>query len=249
MNVLILAGGKGTRLGSRTELRPKPMVEVGDRPIIRHIIDHYRRHGHHRFHIALGHQADVIRDWAADVAASDADLRLGEEPPPAGWSLHLHDTGEESLTATRIRHMEAHLGEERFLMTWGDGVSDVDLDAVIDFHRTHGRLATVTAVRPPARYGHLEIESDGRVAVFDEKPQAAEGWINGAFFVLEPGIFEYIPEDRDLMWEHEPMRRLAEDGELMAFQHHGFWQCMDTRRDHKILEDLWSSGTPPWIPR
>ena len=253
MNVAILAGGFGTRLGEETELRPKPMVEIGGRPILLHIMDHYRRFGHSDFHIALGHRGEFIKRYMTQFCNLDGDLSIdfasGEvihhRRRPLDWRVHLHDTGGETLTAGRILQLRPHLKDETFMLTWGDGLSDIDLDELLAFHRSHGRLATVTAVRPPARYGHLEIGDDGRITEFSEKPQAAEGWINGAFFVLEPGIFDYIEGD-DQMWEHAPMRNLALDEQLMAFQHEGFWQCMDTRRDRQVLEDLWANDMAPW---
>lgn len=256
MKVAILAGGFGTRLGEETELRPKPMVEIGGRPILLHIMDHYRRFGHRDFHVALGHRGEYIKRYMTQFSDLQGDLSIDfasgridrRHHQPLDWRVNLHETGGETLTGGRILRMRPHLEEEPFMLTWGDGLSDIDLDALLDFHRSHGRLATVTAVRPPARFGHLEIADNGRITEFSEKPQAAEGWINGAFFVLEPGIFDYIDRDADAMWEHGPMRNLAQDGELMAYRHGGFWQCMDTRRDRQILEDLWSSGTPPWCP-
>ena len=257
MKVAILAGGFGTRLGEETELRPKPMVEIGGRPIILHIMDHYRRYGHRDFHIALGYRGEYIKRYMMQFSNLEGDLSIDFESgdiirrghQPIDWKVHLHETGGLTLTGGRILRMKPHLSGETFMLTWGDGLSDVDLDALMDFHRSHGRRATVTAVRPPARFGHLEIATDGRITEFSEKPQAAEGWINGAFFVLEPGIFDYLQMRQDEMWEHGPMRKLASDGQLMAYQHEGFWQCMDTRRDRQILEDLWANGQAPWRKR
>ena len=254
MKVAILAGGFGTRLGEETELRPKPMVEIGGRPILLHIMDHYRRFGHREFHVALGHRGEYIKRYMTQFSSLEGDLSIDfasgrvarDSRMPHDWEVNLHETGEQTLTGGRIRRLRPHLENETFMLTWGDGLSDVDLDRLLDFHRSHRRLATVTAVRPPARYGHLEIQEDGGVTEFSEKPQAAEGWINGAFFVLEPGIFDYIDDAEDVMWEHAPMRKLAADGELMAYRHEGFWQCMDTRRDRQVLESLWESGAAPW---
>ena len=252
MKVVILAGGFGTRLAEETEIRPKPMVEIGGRPILWHIMMHYHTYGHHEFLIALGHKGEYIKRWARDLASLEGHLtvrtKTGEvtvhDAAVPDWTVHLVDTGRSTLTGGRIKRLAPWVGDETFMLTWGDGVSDVDLDRLLDFHRSHGKLATMTAVRPPARYGHMEFDGD-RVTEFTEKPQAREGWINGAFFVLEPGIFDYIRGD-DVMWEHEPLRLLAKDGKLMAYRHHSFWQCMDTLREKHILESLWQSGDAPW---
>lgn len=252
MKVAILAGGFGSRLGEDTEIKPKPMVEIGGQPILWHIMGHYAQFGHKEFYIALGYRGDYIKRYASEMASlvGDMTVNLGdgtvERPKGVGadWVLHLIETGSMTLTGGRIKRLKPYLDKDTFMLTWGDGVSDVNLDELIKFHRGHGKLATVTAVRPPARYGHLEIEGD-RIVEFSEKPQTAEGWINGAFFVLEPEIFRYVDGDK-VMWEHEPMRRLAADGQLMAYRHGGFWQCMDTRRDKHVLEELWASGKAPW---
>ncbi|MEM7203451.1 MAG: glucose-1-phosphate cytidylyltransferase [Planctomycetota bacterium] len=252
MKVGILAGGYGSRLAEETVVRPKPMVEVGGKPILWHIMMHYAHHGMTEFAIALGYKGEYIKKYFHDYCALDGDLTVdfanrkvesrGQQAPD--WRVHLVETGQQTLTGGRIKRLADYLGDDTFMLTWGDGVSDVDLGELLRFHRAHGKLATVTAVRPPARYGRLEI-TDGRVAEFQEKPQMAEGWINGAFFVLEPGIFEYIDGDQT-MWEHEPLERLCADGQLMAYQHSGFWQCMDTLREKHILEDLWGKGDAPW---
>ena len=252
MKVAILAGGLGSRLAEETEVRPKPMVEIGGRPILWHIMRHYHSYGHDHFLIALGYKGEHIKRWARDMATLDGDMTVrtgsGEverhRTASPDWSIHLVETGLPTLTGGRIKRLRSAIGNETFMLTWGDGVSDVDLDKLLAFHRSHGKLATMTAVRPPARYGYLEFDGD-RVQRFTEKPQTREGWINGAFFVLEPGIFDYIDGD-DVMWEHEPMRRLAEDGELMAFRHESFWQCMDTLREKYLLQSLWETGEAPW---
>ena len=254
MKIAILAGGLGSRLGADTEVRPKPMVEIGGRPILLHIMDHYRRYGHCDFHIALGYRGEFIKRYMTQFQNLDGDLSIDftsgdvvrQERFPVDWRVNLHETGDKTLTGGRILQLKRHLDDGTFMMTWGDGLSDVDLDELLAFHKSHGRLATVTAVRPPARFGHLEMLPDGRIVEFSEKPQAAEGWINGAFFVLEPGIFDYIDIDPDVMWEHAPMRNLAADGQLVAYRHEGFWQCMDTRRDRDLLETLWAGGEAPW---
>ena len=252
MRVGILAGGKGTRLAEETQVRPKPMVEIGGRPILWHIMRHYAHFGHRHFAIGLGYKGEVIKRYVLDSAAVEGSLtvnmRTGEvrahsrEAPD--WEVDLIDTGDDTMTGGRIKRLVPHLGPDPFMLTWGDGVSDVDLDALVEFHRSHGKLVTMTAVRPPARYGHLVFDGD-QVVQFDEKPQIGEGWINGAFFVMEPAVADYIDGD-STQFEHEPMERLAADGQLMAYKHDSFWQCMDTLREKHILNTLWESGTPPW---
>ncbi len=252
MKVGILAGGYGTRLAEETEIRPKPMVEIGGRPILWHIMMHYARYGHNEFAIALGYKGEYIKRWFQDFGSLEGSLTIHtksgkvtrHERNAPDWTVDLVDTGLQTLTGGRIKRLQPWLGEETFMLTWGDGVADVDLDALLKFHRGHGRLATMTAVRPPARYGHLDFEGD-RVKCFTEKPQTSEGWINGAFFVLEPGVFDYIDGD-DVMWEQEPMERLAADGQLMAYRHTSFWQCMDTLREKHLLERMWEEGDAPW---
>lgn len=250
--VAILAGGKGTRLAEETQVRPKPLVEIGGKPILWHIMKHYGAHGFRHFAIALGYKGDMIKRYMVEAAAMhgtmSVNLRTGEitgdNVDAPDWDVDLVDTGDDTMTGGRIKRLLPHVGRGTFMLTWGDGLSDVDLDALLAFHRAHGKVATLTAVRPPARYGHLVIEGD-RIAEFSEKPQIGEGWINGAFFVLEPEVGEYIAGD-DTMFEHEPLEKLAADGQLMAYQHESFWQCMDTLREKHILEQLWESGSPPW---
>ena len=252
MKVAFLAGGFGSRLAEETELRPKPMVEIGGKPILWHIMRHYANFGFNDFVVALGYKGDYIKRYFADYGSLrdnvTADLKTGqvasENQQDLDWSIELVDTGQDTMTGGRIKRLAPNLGNETFMLTWGDGVSDVDIDALVAFHRKHGKLATVTAVRPAARYGRLEIEGD-EVVSFTEKPQLAEGWINGAFFVLEPGIFDYIGDD-NVMFEHSPMEQLASDGQLMAYRHEGFWQCMDTLREKHVLEEIWRSGNAPW---
>jgi len=252
MKVGILAGGVGTRLVEETEVKPKPMVEIGGRPILWHIMMHYSHYGFNDFVIALGYKGEVIKKYMVDYCSLNSDLtvsfRTGEITIHDGykpdWTVDLVDTGIPTLTGGRIKRLAAHLGDETFMMTWGDGVSDVNLTDLLEFHRSHGKLATLTAVRPTARFGHLELDGN-RVMEFSEKPQTQEGWVNGAFFVLEPGVVDYIEGD-ETQWEREPLERLAKDGQLMAYQHTSFWQCMDTLRDKVLLEELWQSGNPPW---
>ena len=254
LKVAILAGGYGSRLGEDTELKPKPMVEIGGHPLLWHIMNHYGHYGHNEFYVALGYRGDYIKRYMSEQLDTRGNMKVDFargsverlEHFSKDWQVNLIDTGSQTLTGGRILRLREYIGDSTFMLTWGDGVSNVNLDELLEFHRSHDRLATVTAVRPPARYGHIEISEDGKVSEFSEKPQTAEGWINGAFFVLEPGIFDYIEGDM-VMWEHAPMTNLARDGQLMAYCHHGFWQCMDTRRDKQVLEDLWSSGDAPWM--
>ncbi len=252
MKVAILAGGVGSRLSEETEVKPKPMIEIGGRPILWHIMKHYSCHGFNEFVIALGYKGEVIKKYMVDYCPLNSDLtvnlRTGQVRVNGGykpdWIVDLVETGILTMTGGRIKRLAPYLGNETFMLTWGDGVSDVDLRKLLAFHRSHGKLATLTAVRPPARFGHLDLDGD-RVAEFSEKPQTREGWINGAFFVLEPGVMDYIDGD-DAQWEREPLERLARDGQLRAYRHTSFWQCMDTLRDKVLLNELWSSGRAPW---
>ena len=254
MKVAILAGGAGTRLAEETEVKPKPMVEIGGMPILMHIMKHYAHYGFEHFVIALGYKGEHIKKYFVDYCSLDGNLTVdlktrqvnthgGERP---NWTVELVDTGTATMTGGRIKRLAQIIGNETFMMTLGDGVSDVNIEKLLAFHRAHGKLTTMTAVRPPARFGHLEFVDGGeRVLEFTEKPQTAEGWINGAFFVLEPGVFDYI-EDDQTTWEHAPLQNLAREGQLVAYKHESFWQCMDTLRDKYVLERLWNSGNPPW---
>ena len=253
MKVGILAGGHGTRLAEETEIKPKPMVEIGGRPILWHIMMHYSCFGHNDFVIALGYKGEVIKRYMVDYCSLNSNLTINlkagrvdlhDTAGIQGWTINLIDTGLHTMTGGRIKRLQPYMGDKTFMLTWGDGVSTVDLSRLLAFHRAHGRLITMTAVRPPARYGHMEFDGD-RIREFTEKPQTAEGWINGAFFVVEPQVFDYIDGD-DTQFEKEPLERLAAEGELMAYKHDGFWQCMDTRRDKFVLEKLWDSGEAPW---
>ncbi len=252
MKVAILAGGVGSRLSEETVIKPKPMVDIGGRPIIWHIMKHYYQYGHREFIIALGYKGEYIKKYMIDYCSIHSDLTVsfrngdvkkhGNHMPD--WIVHLIETGQETLTGGRIKRLAPYIDNETFMLTWGDGVSNVNLNELLKFHKSHGKIATVTAVRPTARFGHMEFNGN-RVVNFCEKPQTAEGWINGAFFILEPEVMEYIDGD-STQWEREPMERLAEDGQLVAYKHDGFWQCMDTLRDKKLLQELWDNGNAPW---
>ena len=252
MKIAILAGGVGSRLSEETEIKPKPMVEIGGRPILWHIMMHYSRYGHKEFAVALGYKGEYIKKWMIDYSSLNGNLTVNLKDGRVethgtnnhDWTVDLIDTGQATLTGGRIKRLAPYLGNKTFMLTWGDGVSNVDLRKLLEFHRSHGKLLTVTAVRPPARFGLLEMKGD-QVVAFTEKPQLGEGWINGAFFVAEPKVLDYIAGD-DTQWEHAPMENIARDGQLMAYRHDGFWQCMDTLRDKKLLESLWDSKRAPW---
>jgi glucose-1-phosphate cytidylyltransferase len=253
VKAVILAGGSGSRLSEETVIRPKPMVEIGGKPILWHLMNIFSSHGFDEFVIALGYRGEVIKEYFLNFFALNNDITLdlatgtttiheGRQPR---WKVHLVDTGLQTETGGRVKRLEKWIGEDRtFMMTYGDGLSNVDLRALVRFHEAHGKLATVTTVRPPARFGGIVFDG-ARVTEFTEKPQTGEGWINGGFFVLDRQVLRYISADATL-WEREPMERLAEDGELMAYKHEGFWQPMDTLRERRLLEDLWASGAPPW---
>jgi glucose-1-phosphate cytidylyltransferase len=252
MQVVILAGGRGTRLTEETVIRPKPMVEIGGKPMLWHIMQIYAAHGFKDFVVACGYRGDVIKEYwnNARLHNSDVvvDLARGDvhliNASPIDWRVAVIDTGVETQTGGRLKRLRDWVGKETFMATYGDGVSDLDVKALVDFHRRHGKLATVTAVHPPARFGSLNLQGDA-VGAFSEKAQASEGWINGGFFVFEPQVLEYIGGDETLL-EREPLERLAQDGQLMAYRHAGFWQAMDTLREKQHLESLWASGKAPW---
>ncbi len=252
MKVVILAGGLGTRLAEETVVRPKPMVEIGGHPILWHIMNIYAAHGYKDFLVACGYKSEHIKDYFLNYRArrSDisVDLRNGHVEIENGrgpdWRVTLVETGLNTQTGGRIKRCQPWLAHETFMVTYGDGVGNIDISRLVDFHQAHGKLATLTAVRPPARFGGLTCEGD-RIACFSEKPQVGEGWINGGFMVFEPAALEYVGGDRDSL-EREPVERLAADGQLMAYRHEGFWQPMDTLREKELLESLWQSGRAPW---
>jgi len=250
--VVILCGGMGTRLAEYSEIRPKPLVEIGGRPILWHIMKHYAGYGFKEFILALGYKGEQIKRYFLDFHTLNQDLTvtLGDGTRQnikynnmEDWKVHLVDTGQNTMTGDRLKRLAFMINQKSFMMTYGDGVSDVNLDALLKFHQNNKGLVTLTAVRPPARFGALEFEGN-KIRHFKEKSVLHEGWINGGFFVINSNALDYIKGD--VMWEHAPMERLAEEGNLNAYKHEGFWQCMDMPRDLKYLESLWESGTPPW---
>ena len=250
--VVILCGGMGTRLAEQTEVYPKPMVDIGGRPILWHIMKHYCRYGFDDFTLALGWKGEQIKRYFLDfcalaqdfsVALADGQVQKLNDNQVEPWHVNLVDTGQKTLTGGSLKQLAPLVDKGTFMMTYGDGVGNVDLNELLAFHRTHGGLVTMTAVRPPARFGAVEFEGN-RVLHFKEKSTLHESWINGGFFVIEPAALDYI--HGDVMWEHAPMELLAEHGNLFAYRHPGFWQCMDTLRDLRYLESLWESGKPPW---
>jgi glucose-1-phosphate cytidylyltransferase len=252
MKVVLLAGGFGSRLAEETEVRPKPMVEIGDKPILWHVMKHYAHYGHKEFYVALGYKGEYIKRYFLDHlnlnGSMSIDMASGtiesSNQDTEDWIVHLVDTGRDTNTGSRIHRLRPMLGNQTVLVTYGDGVGDIDLDALLTFHRSHGKLATVTAVRPPARFGELMFDGD-MVSQFTEKPQVHAGWINGGFMVLEPGAFEYLTE-KDCSLEVHALTQLSADRQLAAYRHPDFWQCMDTLRDKRLLESLWDNGHAPW---
>lgn len=251
MKVVLLAGGYGTRLSEYTSSIPKPMVTIGGKPILFHIMNHYASYGHTDFYIALGYKSEVIKQYFLDFYSINSDFSVDLSTGTVShhfnkildWNVTLVDTGLNTMTGGRVKKLAKFLGDEPFLLTYGDGLSDVNINSLIDFHHSHSRLLTLTAVRPTARFGELDI-IENRVLSFKEKPQLHEGWVNGGFFVIEPPFLNYIEGDH-IMLEREPIELAANDGQLMAFHHNGFWQCMDTKRDRDKLESIYNSG-PPW---
>jgi glucose-1-phosphate cytidylyltransferase len=253
MIAVILAGGFGTRLSEETGIRPKPMIEIGGKPILWHIMNIYAAHGVSEFIIAAGYKAEVIKEYflnfyainndiTIDLTTGDTIIHEGNQP---NWKIHIIDTGLYTQTGGRLKRLKRWVEkEESFMFTYGDGVADIDISALLEFHKSHGKLATVTTVRSPARFGRIAFQGD-KVTDFYEKPQAAEGWINGGFFVLSPKTIDYIENDGTI-WERNPVEQLALNGQLMGYRHYGFWSCMDTLKEKNYLEDLWNSGKAPW---
>ena len=252
MKVLLLAGGFGTRLSEYTESIPKPMVPIGGRPILWHLMNTYAHFGHQDFYVALGYKSEIIKDDFLNYQSLNSDftveLATGSVTPhnveDTDWQVTLVNTGLDSMTGGRVKRMQKFIGNEAFMLTYGDGLADIDINRLLDFHRSHGKMVTVSAVHPGARFGELEINKN-KVTSFEEKPQTSQGWINGGFFIIEPKFFDVIENDKTIL-ERSPLEKAAQMRQLMAYHHDGFWQCMDTKRDKDHLEELWSSGKAPW---
>ena len=250
--VVILAGGLGTRLAEETELKPKPMVEIGGKPILWHIMKGYAHYGVKEFFVALGYKGEVIKHYFYDYHNMSSDMTIDlatdrvkkRKTDAEKWTVHLIDTGKDTLTGGRVKRLEPWLKDNTFMLTYGDGVANIDVRKLLKFHRAHGHIGTVSAVRPPARFGGIVLDGN-RIAEFTEKPQIGEGWINGGFMVFEPGVFKYLKDDRSIL-ETDGMERLAKDHQLMAYRHNRFWQCMDTLRDKRLLDRLWQADKAPW---
>ena len=254
MKVVILAGGLGTRISEESHLKPKPMIEVGDAPILWHIMKYYSSYGFNEFIICCGYKGYVIKEYFADYYLHRSDVTFDfannnemiihnnvAEP----WKVTVVDTGLHTMTGGRLKRIQKYVGDQTFMMTYGDGVSDIDLDALLEFHRVHKKAATLTAIQPGGRFGVLDIDDNETVRQFSEKAKEDGGWINAGFMVLEPEVFDYIEGD-DTFYEKEPLENLALDGKLAAYRHEGFWKCMDTMRDKGMLDELWNSGQAPW---
>ena len=254
MKVVILAGGLGTRLSEETGLRPKPMVGIGGHPILWHIMKIYAHYGFKEFVVLCGYKSEVIKDYfvnyymnnsdvTVDLATNNVEIHQNISEP---WKVTMFYTGKHTQTGGRIRKIKDFIGNEPFLLTYGDGVADVDISAVVASHKESKKFATLTSIQPNGRFGSLEIEDDGKVLSFQEKPKGEGGWINGGFFVLQPEIFNYIPDREDAIWEQEPLKQLASEGQLNAYMHHGFWHCMDTLKDKDELNKMWAENKAPW---
>jgi glucose-1-phosphate cytidylyltransferase len=254
MKVVILAGGLGTRLSEETGLRPKPMVGIGGHPILWHIMKIYAHYGFKEFVVLCGYKSEVIKDYfvnyymnnsdvTVDLATNNVEIHQNISEP---WKVTMFYTGKHTQTGGRIRKIKDFIGNEPFLLTYGDGVADVDISAVVESHKKSKKLATLTSIQPNGRFGSLEIEEDGKVLSFQEKPKGEGGWINGGFFVLQPEIFDYISDREDAIWEQEPLKKLASEGQLNAYMHHGFWHCMDTLKDKDELNTMWAENKAPW---
>ena len=252
MKVILLAGGLGTRLAEETEIKPKPMIEIGGRPILWHLMKIFASHGYKEFFVALGYKGEYIKKYFLDYHSLNGNLSIDlstgksetRDRESEDWKVHLIETGDRSMTGGRVKRLEPFVKGTTFMVTYGDGVADIDIAALVDFHKSHRKLATVTAVRPPARYGELLFNEDDTVR-FSEKPQTGEGWINGGFLVFEPEVLNYMLDDASVM-EKDALERLAGEGQLVAYRHYGFWQCMDTLRDKNFLEGIWTKGNAPW---
>ena len=252
MKVVILSGGFGTRMSEYTESIPKPMVTIGGKPILWHVMNIYASCGYKDFYLALGYKSELIKEYFLNYNSLNSDftvnLLTGDvnsyQTDKIDWNVTLVNTGVKTMTGGRVKRLQSFLGNETFLLTYGDGVADIDINALIDFHYSHGKMITVTAVHPVARFGDLDLDGN-QVISFKEKPQISQGWINGGYFVVEPEFFDLIEGDSTIL-EQEPLEKVAQMGELMAFQHHGFWQCMDTKRDRDSLNRMYLSGSPPW---
>lgn len=254
MKVVILAGGFGTRISEESHLKPKPMIEIGEKPILWHIMKGYSHYGFNEFIICLGYKGYSIKEYFAHYFLHESDVtfdfrdqssRITHNNTAEPWQVTLVNTGIDTMTGGRVKRVQRYVGNETFLLTYGDGVSDVDIKELVAFHRSHGKLATVTSTQPGGRFGALDITEDGRVLGFKEKPKGDGGWVNAGFFVFEPKIFDYLVDDTTVL-EKTPLENLASNGEILTYQHRGFWQAMDTLRDKNLLESLWKEGSPPW---
>ena len=254
MKTIILAGGFGTRIAEYTNLIPKPMIEIGGKPILWHIMNIYSKHGYNDFIIALGYKGEVIKNYFMNYYSSENDFEVNLKNGSItylnkienNWKVSLIDTGDKSMTGGRVKRLKKYIGNSPFMLTYGDAVCDIDISKLVDFHKSHGKIGTVTSVRPNARFGELDINQENLVSSFKEKPQTNQGWINGGFFVFESSFFDYIKDDLTVL-EKEPLESISNESNLMAFKHDGFWQCMDNIRDRNFLEDMCNKNNTPWL--